>query len=78
MSDGFQYPSIFVALCDEHATVVSDPSSSSLEVLRELFREKDGKRSLLDRRSPLDRRLFPPRPEGRRLRTGRREKDTEA
>jgi hypothetical protein len=66
-----------VALCDEHATAVGHARSKSLDVLRELFREKDGKRSLLDRRSPLDRRLFPPRPEGRR-RVGRREKDVEA
>jgi hypothetical protein len=65
-----------VALCDEHATAVGDGHSKSLEVLRDLFREKDGKRSLLDRRSPLDRRLFPPRPEGRR-RAGRREKDAD-
>jgi hypothetical protein len=67
-----------VALCDVHATAIGAARSKSLEVLRELFREKEGKRSLLDRRSPLDRRLFPPRPEGRRCRTGRRETDTEA
>ena len=66
-----------VALCAQHATAVGDARSKSLEVLRELFREKSGKRSLLDRRSPLDRRLFSPRPEGRRRAEGRRQKDAE-
>jgi hypothetical protein len=66
-----------VALCDAHAAAVAASKARSLEVLRELFRESEGKRSLVDRRSPLDRRLFPPRPEGRRRSTGRREKDSE-
>jgi len=66
-----------VALCDAHATAVASAHAKSLEVLRELFREASGNRSLVDRRSPLDRRLFPPRPEGRRRSSGRREKDTE-
>ncbi|HEX3596710.1 MAG TPA: hypothetical protein VHU80_16480 [Polyangiaceae bacterium] len=65
-----------VALCDTHATAVTGANAKSLEVLRELFREADGKRSLVDRRSPLDRRLFPPRPEGRRRSTGRRDDDS--
>jgi hypothetical protein len=65
-----------VALCEAHATAVADANAKSLDVLRELFREADGNRSLVDRRSPLDRRLFPPRPEGRRRSMGRRDKDT--
>ena len=65
-----------VALCDEHAVAIGD-AAKSLDVLRELLRERRGKRSLLDRRSPLDRRLFPPRPEGRRRSSGRRETDAE-
>ena len=64
-----------VALCEAHAAAVVDSQAQSLDVLRELFRERGGNRSLVDRRSPLDRRLFPPRPEGRRLSTGRRSND---
>jgi hypothetical protein len=66
-----------VALCDKHATAVTDAKAKSLDVLRELFRESHGSRSLVDRRSPLDRRIFPPRPEGRRRAVGRRGNDTE-
>ncbi len=36
------------------------------------LKETDGRRSLVTRRSPVDRRVFPPRPEGRRLAVGRR------
>jgi hypothetical protein len=67
-----------VALCDAHAAAVTDANAESLEVLRALFREDAGQRSLVDRRSPLDRRLFPPRPEGRRATSGRRREDTSA
>ncbi|HVW26283.1 MAG TPA: hypothetical protein VHC69_13005 [Polyangiaceae bacterium] len=66
-----------VALCDEHARLVGGARANSLQVLRDLFREHGGSRSLLDRRSPLDRRMFPPRPEGRRRSVGRRATDTE-
>jgi hypothetical protein len=64
-----------VALCDSHASLVMDAESKSIDVLRGLFQEPDGRRSFVDRRSPLDRRLFPPRPEGRRGSAGRRRED---
>jgi hypothetical protein len=64
-----------VALCESHAAAVMDAEKKSLEVLRGLFREQEGRRSFVDRRSPLDRRLFPPRPEGRRASAGRRAED---
>jgi len=63
-----------VAVCDEHASLAS--GARTIEELRSLFVEGKGSRSLVDRRSPLDRRLFPPRPEGRRARpAGRRKSD---
>jgi hypothetical protein len=40
-----------------------------------VFREGEGKRSLLERRQDLDRRAFPVRPEGRRRNGGRRSTD---
>jgi hypothetical protein len=64
-----------VALCEPHASAVMGAETRSLEVLRDLFREPEGRRSFVDRRSPLDRRLFPPRPEGRRATGGRRNED---
>src|SRR4051812_30931333 len=64
-----------VALCESHAAAVMNAETRSLEVLRDLFREAEGRRSFVDRRSPLDRRLFPPRPEGRRATSGRRAED---
>ncbi|HET9958963.1 MAG TPA: hypothetical protein VFQ61_30945 [Polyangiaceae bacterium] len=60
-----------VVLCAEHAERVDSTAVSTLEELRALFLEEGGRRSLLDRRAPLDRRAFPPRPEGRR-KQGRR------
>jgi hypothetical protein len=62
-------------LCDGHAAVLRAASPCSLPELRALFRETWGKRSLVARRAPLDRRLFPARPEGRRLGRGRRASD---
>jgi len=63
-----------IAVCDEHASLAS--GAKTIEELRGLFIEGKGGRSLVDRRSPLDRRLFPPRPEGRRARPmGRRKSD---
>ena len=63
-----------VAVCDEHASLAS--GARTIEELRGLFLEGKGKRSLVDRRAPLDRRLFPARPEGRRARpAGRRKSD---
>jgi hypothetical protein len=55
-----------VALCDEHARAASAAKPKSVAALRALFVEPEGRRSLIDRRSPLDRRVLPPRPEGRR------------
>jgi hypothetical protein len=64
-----------VALCDEHAATLRLSGESTLEALRKLFVEPGGKRSLVPRRAPLDRRVFPPRPEGRRKSDGRRRGD---
>jgi hypothetical protein len=64
-----------IAVCDDHALLAS--GARSIEELRGLFIEGRGRRSLVDRRSPLDRRLFPPRPEGRRAKPqGRRKSDS--
>jgi hypothetical protein len=59
-------------LCAEHRAIAEAASSS--DALRALFREPDGQRSLLPRRAE-DRRVFPPRPEGRRRGSGRRRAD---
>jgi hypothetical protein len=64
-----------VALCDEHAAELRSSGASTLEALCALFPESAGKRSLVARRAPLDRRVFPPRPEGRRRNAGRRQDD---
>jgi len=64
-----------VALCEPHAAKVREHAPSSMTELRGLFREPRGKRSLIGRRAPVDRRLFPARPEGRRASTGRRAGD---
>lgn len=61
-----------VALCERHAQLASMAHAAELPELRALFPEPNGRRSLLPRRSPLDRRVFPPRPEGRRASSGRR------
>ena len=66
-----------VALCDAHALEVRDSAASSIDSVRCLFVEPDGRRSLLARRAPLDRRIFPARPEGRRRGSGRRHDDRE-
>ncbi len=64
-----------VALCDEHAAEFQLSGAGTLEQLRALFPESDGRRSKVERRAPLDRRVFPPRPEGRRMGDGRRADD---
>lgn len=64
-----------VALCDAHADQLRRSGMNDVEGLRELFVETGGRRSLVGRRSPLDRRVFPPRPEGRRRSAGRRHDD---
>ena len=64
-----------VTLCDEHAAEFQLSGAGTLEELRALFPETDGRRSMVARRAPLDRRVFPPRPEGRRMGDGRRADD---
>ena len=64
-----------VALCERHAAALAAAEPETLQALRGLFKEDSGHRSLLPRRSPLDRRVFPPRPEGRRMGEGRRSRD---
>ena len=62
-------------LCDSHAESVRRSGAATVCETRAAFAEDGGKRSLLDRRTPLDRRQFPPRPEGRRKTAGRRARD---
>lgn len=64
-----------VLLCDGHARVLEGMAPASVLELRTLFRENGGRRSLLERRQELDRRVFPARPEGRRRTSGRRASD---
>lgn len=64
-----------LALCERHATRVRELSLETLEDVRKAFREQRGQRSFIERRAPLDRRAFPPRPEGRRASDGRRAGD---
>lgn len=64
-----------VSLCAPHAAKVREHAPSTVSELRRLFRERTGKRSLIGRRAPIDRRIFPARPEGRRASTGRRTGD---
>jgi hypothetical protein len=71
----FLIESRVVALCEHHARLVDDAGAGTLAELRRLFPESAGNRSLLPRRAPLDRRVFPPRPEGRRRNMGRRTSD---
>ena len=66
-----------VALCDEHARLARSASVETISELSRLFTEAEGRRSLVPRRSPLDRRVFPARPEGRRAALGRRGTDVE-
>ncbi len=69
-----------VLLCRDHATVVARSMPRTFEELRALFLEPvgeahPGRRSLVTRRLSEDRRVFPPRPEGRRMGDGRRATD---
>jgi hypothetical protein len=64
-----------VYLCDAHVQAVGNLDLHHVEDIRQLLRETEGQRSLVTRRSPIDRRVFPPRPEGRRLAAGRRSTD---
>ena len=65
-----------LALCAEHAHTFREQRPDTIEGVALLFREDDGKRSLVSRRAPLDRRQFPMRPEGRRRSAGRRVTDS--
>lgn len=64
-----------LSLCEVHAARVHDSGVETAAELRQLFVEPGGKRSLVDRRAPVDRRVFPARPEGRRRAGGRRRDD---
>jgi hypothetical protein len=64
-----------VALCAEHAFTFRERRPDTLQGVAELFREESGKRSLVSRRAPIERRQFPMRPEGRRRSGGRRAGD---
>src|SRR5438552_1719129 len=66
-----------VLLCEEHAVTIRENAVETLQEARALFAEGVGKRSLLARRAPLDRRMFPARPEGRRTSSGRRATDVD-
>ncbi len=66
-----------VYLCDAHVQAAGNLDLRKVDDIRQLLREAEGQRSLVTRRSPIDRRVFPPRPEGRRLATGRRSTDTD-
>ena len=64
-----------VTLCAAHGRVLASLPVAGVDELRALFRERGGKRSLVERRQALDRRVFPARPEGRRRAGGRRAGD---
>jgi len=64
-----------VTLCASHARVVPSLKPAGTTELRQVFHERKGQRSLIDRRQELDRRVFPARPEGRRHGGGRRTSD---
>jgi hypothetical protein len=64
-----------VTLCDRHADEVRRSGQTDMDALCRMYQEPGGRRSLVDRRASLDRRVFPPRPEGRRRNAGRRHDD---
>jgi hypothetical protein len=65
-----------LALCREHAGQVAIHMPKTWEELRSLFAMGSEPRSPVPRRHEYeDRRVFPPRPEGRRLSFGRRNSD---
>ncbi|KYF73630.1 hypothetical protein BE15_18550 [Sorangium cellulosum] len=76
-----------LSLCRSHAATVAAAMPETFEEMRELFvgLQRGGppaqgdtsveRRSPIPRRNPEDRRVFPPRPEGRRLGVGRRATD---
>lgn len=66
-----------LALCEPHWREARAAGVATVAGLRALFHEAIGARSLVPRRAPLDRRIFPPRPEGRRRAEGRRSTDVD-
>jgi hypothetical protein len=72
-----------LALCRTHAAAVVAEMPATFDDLRALFvgagvdlaARAGERRSPLDRRDHQDRRVFPPRPEGRRMNGGRRAGD---
>ena len=66
-----------VALCESHLAEVEQAGIERLSDLFVLFKDQSGQRGAPERRSPLDRRVFPPRPEGRRYGGGRRIDDSD-
>ena len=65
-----------VILCREHASQVAAHMPKTWEELRAIFAGPNDRRSPIPRRvDPDDRRVFPPRPEGRRRSLGRRSVD---
>ncbi len=71
---GVDFGTRLIFLCEAHQLAAKSADVRSPEALREMFKESEGRRGLLPRRTD-DRRLFPPRPEGRRQREGRRSTD---
>lgn len=73
-----------VCLCRDHAAIVVANMPRTFDDLRALFPEapetagSPARRSLIERRGADDRRMFPPRPEGRRMPGGRRSTDEKA
>jgi hypothetical protein len=66
-----------VLFCREHASKIATRMPRTFEDLRRLFLEQPegdsaSRRSRVERRGADDRRVFPPRPEGRRMEGGRR------
>jgi hypothetical protein len=78
-SDGtataFDFEGRRVQLCRTHADAALGAAARTFEELRGLFVEPQGRRALLTRRAKDERRVFPPRPEGRRHDDGRRQSD---
>jgi hypothetical protein len=66
-----------VLMCREHAGLVAIKMPRTWEELQVIFAVPPERRSPIVRRGPTreDRRVFPPRPEGRRHAFGRRRSD---
>jgi hypothetical protein len=65
-----------ITLCREHAARVAIGMPATWDELRAIFTDPSDRRSVIPRRIDSDnRRMFPPRPEGRRRSFGRRNVD---